>query len=109
MILFFKALNKSQAITKPSLRNLFRTTAPLAFCYILANSVEEETLCLLNELLRELFFYGCLSAAELLMIDDNDNELNELATADLAFDGKRILVFKIYLSLILIGLIMFFE
>ncbi|CAB4395736.1 unnamed protein product [Rhizophagus irregularis] len=85
---FSLALNKSQAITKPSLRNLFRTTAPLAFCYILANSVEEETLCLLNELLRELFFYGCLSAAELLMIDDNDNELNELATADLAFDER---------------------
>ncbi|GBB95820.1 hypothetical protein RclHR1_02620011 [Rhizophagus clarus] len=85
---FSLALNKSQAITKPFLRNLFRTIAPLAFCYILANSVEEESSCLLNELLKELFFYGCLSAAELLVIDDNDNELNELATADLAFDER---------------------
>jgi hypothetical protein len=100
LFLFFKALNKSQAITKPFLRNLFRTIAPLAFCYILASSVEEESLCLLNELLKELFFYGCLSAAELLMIDDSDNELNELATADLAFDGKNIFfIFSRFISL----------
>jgi hypothetical protein len=54
----------------------------------------------LNELLKELFFYGCLSAAELLMIDDSDNELNELATADLAFDGKNIFfIFSRFISL----------
>ena len=86
----FKALNNSQTITKPSLRNLFRTVAPLAFCYILANSSEEESSCLLDEFLEGLLSYGCLSAVELLTIDESDHKLNELATTDLSFDGKNI-------------------
>ena|SRR5581483_10189286 len=89
-IILFKALNKSQNVTKPLLRNLFRVIAPFAFCYILASSAEEESLCLLNELLKELFFYGCLSAAELLAIDENNNDLNELAITDLSFDGTEV-------------------
>jgi hypothetical protein len=89
----FKTLNKSKTITKPSLRNLFRTIAPFAFCYILANSSEEESSCLLDELLKGLLSYGCLSAVELLTIDENDHKLNELATTDLAFEGKSIYIY----------------
>ncbi|CAG8506561.1 12867_t:CDS:10 [Funneliformis caledonium] len=85
---FISDLNRSQTITKPFLRNLFRTIAPLAFCHILANSSGEESSFLLNDLLKKLFFHGCLSAVELLTFDENDNELNESAIADLSFDER---------------------
>ncbi|CAI2180050.1 19749_t:CDS:10 [Funneliformis geosporum] len=85
---FISDLNRSQTITKPFLRNLFRTIAPLAFCHILANSAGEESSLLLDDFLKKLFFNGCLSAVELLTFDENDNELNELAVAGLSFDER---------------------
>ncbi|CAJ0887697.1 15568_t:CDS:10, partial [Entrophospora sp. SA101] len=81
---FVLALNNNQNASKPYLRNLFRKVAPLAFCYVLANSVEEEAYVLLDTMIRKLIVYGIISASELLIDENNNNkELFEMAISEI--------------------------
>ncbi|CAJ0767151.1 3215_t:CDS:10, partial [Entrophospora sp. SA101] len=86
---FVLALNNNQNASKPYLRNLFRKVAPLAFCYVLANSVEEEAYVLLDTMIRKLIVYGIISASELLIDENNNNkELFEMAISEIDIEGS---------------------
>nr|CAG8486595.1 7520_t:CDS:10 [Entrophospora candida] len=94
---FVLALNNNQNASKPYLRNLFRKVAPLAFCYVLANSVEEEAYVLLDTMIRKLIVYGIISASELLIDENNNNkELFEMAISEIDIEEHLYVVLDIH-------------
>ncbi|CAG8451287.1 17584_t:CDS:10, partial [Acaulospora morrowiae] len=73
---FSLALSNIKSISKPNLRNIFRSVAPHSFCNVLSNSVEEESVNLLDTLIKNLISHGILSATELLTIDEEHKDIN---------------------------------
>ncbi|RHZ54749.1 hypothetical protein Glove_423g28 [Diversispora epigaea] len=88
---FSKMLNDAESISKPNLRNIFRSSAPCSFCTVLSDSVKEESEILLNVLIRNLVSHGILSGAELLAIDEEYNDIDSLVVSELDIDERMLL------------------
>ncbi|CAG8678470.1 4947_t:CDS:10, partial [Acaulospora morrowiae] len=86
---FSLALSNIKSVTKPHLRNIFRSVAPHSFCNVLSNSVEEESVIILDILIKNLISHGILSATELLTIDEEHKDINDSSTiSELGIDER---------------------
>lgn len=77
-------LNDGRHISKPNLRSIFRSFAPCSFCIVLSDSLKEESMILLDVLIKDLVSHGILPGAELLAIGE---KIDSTVVLELNVDG----------------------
>ncbi|CAG8507632.1 24221_t:CDS:10 [Cetraspora pellucida] len=85
---FSMSLNIAKSISKPIIRNIFLTIAPFSFCFVLEKCVDEESINILDVLLKDLISYGILSATELLLADIECNDMTEHVISEFAIQER---------------------